>query len=85
MAIYFKLKNQAEKCHYKIFLVDGMTLMMKRRGSKVDANKEHVLKRAMDKSSSNYKWIRHPGRNLKFKSQITSRMYGPGNFFSGGP
>ena len=42
-----------------------MTLMMKRRGSKVDANKEHVLKRAMDKSSSNYKWIRHPGTEFK--------------------
>ena len=39
--------------------------MMKRRGSKVDANKEHVLKRAMDKSSSNYKWIRHPGTEFK--------------------
>jgi len=55
--ISFELRSGVKK---NVIQVDGMTLMMKRRGSKVDANKEHVLKRAMDKSSSNYKWIRHP-------------------------
>ena len=48
--------------------------MMKRRGSKVDANKEHVLKRAMDKSSSNYKWIRHPGTEFNHLKKMNSSI-----------
>lgn len=56
--IKFKLNVGGAKHH--TLQVDGMNLLMKRRGSKVDANKEHVLKRALGKHADTYKWIRHP-------------------------